>query len=876
MLASILKLLLVPGVAAGVVVRDTVDDNIFNEAAIPVNETLHLLQARGLFAPIGTGSPAGIAGGQVACGAPPLSSFFAGLKPPFPTNSWWAPYAAPPGTGTAAGPFPYESNLDGYGVLFGISTDRQWDGTSIKQPTHNDWRASFAEHSGNFANHKATAFDTHSVTVQYFQGSSTMNAYLVPGSPYVTFQYNGATPLLTAMNGGIQSFNGQTLSNGASTTASGTQFTVTDTKGTTYLIYSLSSINLTATATSAASGTIRASGPFNGVLRLVMLAQPGHKALLDQHYQTYPTSVGLDYSFTDTTGTLIFNYNTVGDGSQLLMLTWPHHRLSLQNPNFPPTTSLGYLTTKGWMYPVLGSQWRMLYQLPSYSWNPPRPLDSSCVPSVVQGLEYEIGQLDPSQAPVPGDFYYWGGTLAAKARLALIAEAVGRTDLIPAVVKYLQASFNYWFQSSSSTLPAYETAWGGVVNKAGASDVNVDFGNGYYNDHHFHYGYFLTVAAVIGKYDGNWLNQHRDYINWFARDIINPSPQDPYFPITRCRDWFAGHSWASGIANGAGSRDQESTGEAVNGYYGALLWAQVALSQDYVNYARLLLATEQQGAQVYWHLYPAQGQTDRDNPYPEPQVRSLITMGNVMDWQSGAWLFWGDQRSEIAAIQMLPVTPTNELLYDKPWVDNVWSYTAGEMADPTIGDSWKCVILSAYANSNPQVAADWSSRITDWGTGDTYTNTLFFVGTRANPSGSPICGTLPQNPYGNFKIQDAASGRFVTASSSNTNLVASATSAAGAATFVSAYVPNAGTLQLQSTSQYVTADQSGNYALSAARGVASTWERFVIRQKTGAASGVYSIKAASNGLYVTIAGDGSLINNGANEAAGAGFRFVAA
>jgi endo-1,3(4)-beta-glucanase len=210
--------------------------------------------------------------------------------------------------------------------------------------------------------------------------------------------------------------------------------------------------------------------------------------------------------------------------------------------------------------------------------------------------------------------------------------------------------------------------------------VNIDFGNGYYNDHHFHYGYFLTVAAVIAKFNGTWLNQHKDYINWFARyvfsaimigrrrwrncmlrDIINPSPEDPYFPVTRCRDWFAGHSWASGIANGAGSRDQESSGEAVNGYYGALLWASTTLSQDYVNYAKLLIATEQQGSQVYWHLYPQESQTARDNPYPEPEVRALVTMGNVMDWQSGAWLFWGSEKSEIAAIQILPVTPINEV-----------------------------------------------------------------------------------------------------------------------------------------------------------------------------------------------------------------------
>lgn len=42
---------------------------------------------------------------------------------------------------------------------------------------------------------------------------------------------------------------------------------------------------------------------------------------------------------------------------------------------------------------------------------------------MIQGLAFEIGQLKPSEAPVPGDFYFWGGSLAAKSRLALIAYA---------------------------------------------------------------------------------------------------------------------------------------------------------------------------------------------------------------------------------------------------------------------------------------------------------------------------------------------------------------------------------------------------------------------------------------------------------------------
>lgn len=78
------------------------------------------------------------------------------------------------------------------------------------------------------------------------------------------------------------------------------------------------------------------------------------------------------------------------------------------------------------MYPIIGNQWRLAYTLSPITWNAPRPVDPSCVPSVIKGLEYEIGQLNPANAPVPGDFYYWGGALAAASRLALIAYVSAR------------------------------------------------------------------------------------------------------------------------------------------------------------------------------------------------------------------------------------------------------------------------------------------------------------------------------------------------------------------------------------------------------------------------------------------------------------------
>jgi endo-1,3(4)-beta-glucanase len=122
----------------------------------------------------------------------------------------------------------------------------------------------------------------------------------------------------------------------------GTEFQVVDSTGTNYLIYAFSSITFTTNAQA-----LTATKTYTGIIRMAMLAQPGHKALLDQYSSVYPTSFSLDYNYPSATqANLIFNWQTSGSGSNLLMLTWPHHRLKLQNANYPPQSSLSYLTTK--------------------------------------------------------------------------------------------------------------------------------------------------------------------------------------------------------------------------------------------------------------------------------------------------------------------------------------------------------------------------------------------------------------------------------------------------------------------------------------------------------------------------------------------------
>lgn len=80
-----------------------------------------------------------------------------------------------------AGPFPYESNLAASSIQFGMSTQRQFDGTSIKEPTQTDWSVGFVEHSGDFSDHHAISWVRYPFAITWNpvtnQGSRILKAF---------------------------------------------------------------------------------------------------------------------------------------------------------------------------------------------------------------------------------------------------------------------------------------------------------------------------------------------------------------------------------------------------------------------------------------------------------------------------------------------------------------------------------------------------------------------------------------------------------------------------------------------------------------------------------------------------------------------------
>lgn len=144
-------------------------------------------------------------------------------------------------------------------------------------------------------------------------------------------------------------------------------------------------------------------------------------------------------------------------------------------------------------------------------------------------------------------------------------DLAGNRNLAAAGLQKLKDAFSTFINNNQQFPLVYDTVWKGVVSSASyaTGDQGVDFGNSLYNDHHFHYSYFVYAASVIGYLDPNWLKTgtNKAWVDMLVRDYANPATDDPYFPFSRSFDWYHGHSWAKGLFESGDGKDEESSSE---------------------------------------------------------------------------------------------------------------------------------------------------------------------------------------------------------------------------------------------------------------------------------------------------------------------------
>ncbi|MGC4153504.1 MAG: glycosyl hydrolase [Propionicimonas sp.] len=265
-------------------------------------------------------------------------------------------------------------------------------------------------------------------------------------------------------------------------------------------------------------------------------------------------------------------------------------------------------------------------------------------------------QLDADLAALPelpADTYFGGKALQRTAMLLMVADQLGLDDRAERLASVLDEALTRWTEPQGC---AEREAFCFVHDPAGRGAVGLtpSFGSDEYNDHHFHYGYFLYAAAVMAKRDPSVVERYAPVLNLLAADI--GSAGGTHFPDRRAFDVYASHSWASGTSPFADGNNQESVSEAVNAYAGLELWAQAIGDRSLEEHAAWMLSLEARASAAYWL---------------EPDLSEFTGYGHGI-----AVLNWGGKRDyatwfspEPAAklgILLLPMSPTSTYLAGDP------------------------------------------------------------------------------------------------------------------------------------------------------------------------------------------------------------------
>lgn len=467
---------------------------------------------------------------------------------------------------------------------------------------------------------------------------------------------------------------------------------------------------------------IQGPSGFNGVIQVAKIpygSSGDAENVYDGSAGAYASTGTISASVNGNAGTYGFAWTKKGrSSSPLLTFALTHHIASLQTSGTSAVTSLQLVTTtKGFATAVRGDSWTLKEpNLPidmAFSpWAPSsgsiRSIQAAAKQAIRSAGIIELSQDIGAQTNV-GSLYYDGKALAKFANIVYVLHDMsGDIALALTGLRLLQQAFSLHINNQMIFPLVYDNAWGGIVSSAdyGSGSSGQDFGNTYYNDHHFHYGYFVYAAAVIGYLDPSWLNtgSNKAWVNMLVRDYANSIDNDPYTPFSRMFDWYHGHSWASGLIEGWDGRNEESSSEDAMSSYAIKMWGQVIGDVNMEARGNLMLAIQARSLQSYF-LYAD------DNAVGPPQFTRNKAAGILFDNKIDHTTYFGNRPEYIEGIHMLPLMPFSTLTRTRAFVSQEWQTYFASTINQVVG-GWKGILMANYAIINPAAAYQFFSNST--------------------------------------------------------------------------------------------------------------------------------------------------------------------
>lgn len=559
------------------------------------------------------------------------------LSGPVPTNKWWSsalwlPLSEP----LYAHPLVFRATPQGLGVSYPPMRVRGGDNPAFFAPYRQDFVLGL--HGLHVDEVWVAGFSDWTVDLQFVRGDLQLNTRVGHGFPYIYATFSGAAPVVIFARPYAVWWEGE----------DGRTLGVT-VNGNAYGLFC------------PVGGAWEREGPLRLVCQgaeragyvaigLLPKADPELLARLRRHAFAFPQETRVTWKYEKDHAQVHTEYTVdvavmEGDEEEPLLALYPHQ---WKHTTQPTLTDLAYNSPRGLMRVIQGASFSTTHLYPGILPFLP-PISDSDKETVRQLLEQSVaGDLWPRGLGTGEHDTYWTGkSLNRVAQLVPIAEQVGSIAILQRLLSELRECLEAWFTAEGPGDPDvfyYNSALGTLIGYPASHGTDVDL-----NDHHFHYGYFIGAAAMVGLYDREWIRPEAwgGIVELLIRDWAAWRRDDPLFPFLRTFDAFAGHSWASGRGDMFEGNNQESSSEALHAWASLILFGEATENEVVRDLGVWGYTLESHAARYYW--FDVTGELFPEG-YTPPVIGRLFGSGGDYD----TW--WTRDARAVHAINLLPIT----------------------------------------------------------------------------------------------------------------------------------------------------------------------------------------------------------------------------
>jgi endo-1,3(4)-beta-glucanase len=567
------------------------------------------------------------------------------------------------------------------------------------------------------------------------KGQGEIQSNLVSGMAYITSKYILLTPKLTT-SASITHING--VSTESQREVEGSTLKLTLSNGQTWVLYGLSmdgtrSQILRFRLTDQNASTLESDTVFNGILRVALIMKEEQDKVLDQYKHCIVT--GANVNIENDTTSYAFKFQTEGSCTQqgLLHYAMQHQVTSIdQQSAFQIQDMVANSTTRGPLQAYVTSTNTTFTGNTTWQLNIPKenqvpvsfyPMNS---PNITLVKKYHLlDQLKKDieaewSLPFDGSFYFNGKAAQKYASLCLIANDIKITGneqnilLKKCTEKLRQVLQNYIYNQWKYPL-LYDLLYKGLISSEGIITRNVyaDFGNTMYNDHHYHYGYWIHTSAVMNQLDPTWefLPQLNQMTNLLIRDVASCG-RDLYFPSYRHFDWYRGHSFSHGITSSMDGKNEESISEDINFSNSLMLYGKVLNNPRlYIN-GKIMASIQVETINKYFlfHL----DDDDKNHPLPPPPppspphlLKQNQVTGILFENKIIYTTWFSNEKFCIHGIQMLPMISLSFVYRTKNFIQQEWNDILSKeqiVLQNDFKNPWLSILYVNYARINQEKA----------------------------------------------------------------------------------------------------------------------------------------------------------------------------